>query len=276
VPSARTMSPVQILSELLTHDLEAPSLLAEASHRQTLAAQSSVAAGQAFTAEQAARVHHEALRRRLDARNCRPMDFGSGLLLVAALGTLVAVLDAIELMTVLPARIAAQANIAAMAVWLTGAWLTAVAAREGRRALVAIIIAGAIALSLLLVALHGLPALTGWPAVWANVGVGVLSAVFITVLTAGAAVLIARMEPASVFVARRRWQQTHRAYEAACSLRRSDAEAAAVAMQSWLGLVRGCAIAVAGEDSQQIVHDTLTLAAALQQACQTSLDSSLH
>jgi hypothetical protein len=276
VPPARTMSPAQILSDLLTHDPEAPSLLAEASHCQTLAAQSGAAAGQAFTVEQAARVHHEALRRRLDARNCRTLDFGSGLLLVAALGTLVAVLDGIELMTVLPTRIATQANIAAMAVWLTGAWLTAVAAREGRRALVAIVITGAIALSLLLVALHGLPALTGWPAVWANVGVGVLSAVFITVLTAGAAVLIARMEPASVFAARRRWRHAHHAYQAACSLRRSDAEAAVVAMQSWLSLVRGRAIAVAGEDSEQIVPDTLTLAAALQQVCQTGLDSSLH
>jgi membrane-bound metal-dependent hydrolase YbcI (DUF457 family) len=272
VSSAHTMTPARILGELLASHAEAPSLLAEASHRQALAAESAAAAGQAFAAAQAARVSYEELRHRLDPRGHRSLHFGTGLVLLAAMGAILAVLDGIELITVLTAKMAVPATIAAMAVWLTGAWLAALGTRERHRALVAAIIAGAIVLSLILAVLHGLPALSGWPAVWADVGVGVLSAVLITVLTAGAAVLIARMEPASVFLARRRWQHAHSAHEAAAKLQRADAEAASVAKQSWLGLVRTHASAVAGEGGEQVVQDTLTLASALQEAGRPSLD----
>jgi hypothetical protein len=272
VPPAHTMTPARILSELLGYHPEAPSLLAEASHRQALAAQSAAAAGQAFATTQAARVCYEELRHKLDPRGHRPLHFGSGLVLLAAMGAILAVLDGIELITVLSAKMAVAATIAAMAVWLTGAWLAALATRERHRALLAAIFAGAIALSLLLAALHGLPTLSGWPRAWADVGVGVLSAVLITVLTAGAAVLIARMEPASVFLARRRWQDAHSVHVAAVRLQRADVEAASVAKQSWLGLVRTHATAVAGEGGEQLAQDTLTLASALQEVRQTSLD----
>jgi hypothetical protein len=272
VPYAHTMTPARILSELLASHPEAPSLLAEASHRQTLAAQSEAAAGRAFAAAQAARVCYEELRHRLDPRGHRSMHFGSGFALLAAMGAILAVLDGIELITVLPAKMAIPATIAAMAVWLTGAWLAALATREGNRTLVAAIIAGAITLSLLLAALHGLPTLSGWPAVWTGVAVGVLSAVLITALTAGAAVLIARMEPATVFLARRRWQHAHSAHEVAAKLQSADAEAASVAKQSWLGLVRTHAAVVAGDGSEQVVQDTLTLASALQEVHRPSLD----
>ena len=271
MPSAHTTTPARILSELLASHPEAPSLLAEASHRQTLAAQSEAAAGRAFAGAQAARVCYEELRHRLDPRGHRPMHFGSGLALLAAMAAILAVLDGIELSTVLPAKMAIPATIAAMAVWLTGAWLSALAPREGHRTLVAAIIAGAIALSLLLAALHGLPTLSGWVAIWAGVGVGVLSAVLITVLTAGAAVLIARMEPASVFLARRRWQRAYSAHEVAAKLQRADAEAASVAKQSWLGLVRAYATVVAGDGGEQVVQDTLTLASAVQEVPRPSL-----
>lgn len=270
--SAHATTPVQILSDLLASHPEAPSLLAEASHRQGLAAQSAAAADRAFAAAQAVRVGYEELRHRLDPRGYRPLHFGSGLVLLAAMGGILAVLDGIELMTVVPPEMAVPATIAAIAVWLTGAWLAALAAREGRRALVAATIAGAIALSLLLAALHGLPLLSGLLAVWADVGVGVLSAVLITVLTAGAAVLIARMEPASVFLSRRRWQRARSSHQAAARLQHADAEAASVAKQSWLALVRTYATVVTGEGGEQAVHDILALASVLQDARQPSLD----
>ena len=273
MPSAHTMTPGRILNELLAFHPEAWSLFGEASHRQALAAQSAAAAGQEFTAAQAVRVAYEELRHRLDPRGRRPMHFGSGLGLLAAMGAILAVLDGIELITVLTERMAVLASIAAVAVWLTAAWVAALATREGRRALVAAIIAGAIALSLLLVSLHGLPRLSGWLAVWAGVGVGVLSTVLITMLTTGAAVLIARMEPASVFLARRRWQHARSAYEAAARLQLTDTEAATVAMQSWLSLVCAYTTAVAGEGGEQVVHDTLALASALQEAGRQRLGS---
>jgi hypothetical protein len=272
VPSAYTTTPARILSALLTTHPEAPHLLAEASHRQALAAESEAAARQAFSAAQAARVGHDELRHRLDPRGRRPMHFGSGLMLVAAMGAVLALLNGVELIPALASKVAVPVTVAAVAAWLTAAWLVALATREGRRALVAAVIAGTITLNLFLAALHGVPVLSGWPAIWANVGVGVLSAVLITVLTAGAAVLIARMEPASVFVTRRRWQRARSTYEAAARLQRADAEAAVVAKQCWLGLVRSYASAVAGEGSEQVVYDTLALASALQEARLSSLD----
>jgi len=272
VPSAHTMTPVRVLSDLLASHPEAQSLLAEASHRQALAAQSAAASRQAFAAAQAARACYEALRHRLDPRRHRPLHFGSGIVLLAAMGVLLAVLDGIELKTVLSPGMTVPATMAAIAVWLTGAWLAALATREGRRALVAATVAGAIALSLLLAALHGVPLLSGLLAIWANVGVGVLSAVLITVLTAGAAVLIARMEPASVFLARRRWQRVRSSHEAAVRLHCADTEAASVAKQSWLALVRTYTTVVTGEGGEQTVHDTLALASVLQDARQPSID----
>ena len=272
MPSAHTMTPVRILRDLLASHPEAQSLLAEASHRQALAAQSAAASGQAFAAAQAARAGYEALRHRLDPRGHRPLHFGSGLVLLAAMGVILAVLDVIELRTVLSPEMAVPATMGDIAVWLAGAWLAALAAREGRRALVAAIIAGAIALSLLLAALHGVPLLSGLLAIWANVGIGVLSAVLITVLAAGAAVLIARMEPASVFFTRRRWQRSRSSQEAAARLQRADAEVASVAKQSWLALVRTYATIVTGEGGEQNVHDTLALATVLQDARQPSSD----
>jgi len=272
VPSAYTATPARILSALLAAHPEAPHLLAEASHRQALAAESATAARQAFSAAQAARVGHDELRHRLDPRGRRPMHFSSGLILLAAMGAILAMLDGVELIPVLTSKVAVPVTAAAMVAWLTAAWLVALAIREGHRARAAAVIAGAIALDIFLAALHGVRMLSGWPAVWANVGVGVLSAVLITVLTAGAAVLIARMEPASVFATRRRWQRARSTYETADRLRRADAEAASVARQCWLGLVRSYASAGAGEGNEQVVHDTLALASALQEARLSSLD----
>ena len=270
--SAHPPVPARILGELLASHPEAPSLLAEASHRQALAGHSAAVARQAFGAAQAARVGYEELRHRLDPRERRPVHFGAGLVLLAVIAAALALLNGIELVTVLAEVAAIPAALAATAVWLTGAWLAALASREGRRALVAAIIAGGTALSLVLAALHSLATSSGWPPARAGIGAGVLSAVLIGVLAAGAAVLIARMEPSSVFLARRRWRRARSTHEAAARLQRTDAETASVARQSWLGLVRTHASAVASEDSEQLVRDTLALASALQEAGHQRLD----
>ena len=272
MPSAHPPVPSRILGELLASHPEAPSLLAEASHRQALAEHSAAMAGQAFGATQAARVCYEELRHRLDPRGRRPVHFGAGLVLLAVITAALALLNSVELVTALSETAVIPAALAATAVWLTGAWLAALASRDGRRALVAAIIAGGAALSVVLAALHGLATLSGWPPARAAIGGGVVSAGLIAVLAAGAAVLITRMEPASVCLTRRRWRRARSTHEAAARLQRGDAETASVVKQSWLGLVRTHVSAVASGDSEQLVRDTLALASALQEASRQRLD----
>ena len=91
---------------------------------------------------------------------------------------------------------------------------------------------------------------------------GVLTGAFILVLTAGAAALMAHMEPASLLVARRRWHRARTAYEEAVETEQADAEAAAIAAESWLGLVRARVTAIAA-DEEHLVQATVALAAAL-------------
>jgi hypothetical protein len=136
VPSGDPRTPSQILGELLTGHPEAASLLAEASHRRALARSSAANAGQAFAAAQAARLGYTELRHQLDPRSRRTIGFGAGLVVLVLLGAGLTLLDGIELggMWSLPA------DLAATAMWLTGAWLAAVASRERRWPLV---IAGA-------------------------------------------------------------------------------------------------------------------------------------
>ena len=95
----------------------------------------------------------------------------------------------------------------------------------------AAITAAALLLGLLLVALHGFGPHPGWPAVSGHTRgsmvFGALTGAFILVLTAGAAALMAHMEPASLLVARRRWYRARTAYEEAVETEQADAEAAA-------------------------------------------------
>jgi len=91
---------------------------------------------------------------------------------------------------------------------------------------------------------------------------GTLTGAFILALTAGAATLIAHMEPASLLLARRHWYRARTAHGQSAETERADAGAAAVTTVSWLGLVRAwVTAAAAGEDS--LVQDTVALAAAL-------------
>ena len=167
--------------------------------------------------------------------------------------------------------------LAATAVWLTGAWLAALASRERRRTLVVATIGGAILLDLLLAALHGFePRPAGRAATDQARGswvFGVLAGAFIVVLVVGAAVLIAHMESASLFLARWRWHRTRAAYKAAVQTEQEDVEAASVAEEAWLGLVRTRASVTVGDEGH-LVHETVAPAAALLESGRPQLPAS--
>jgi hypothetical protein len=245
---ART--PAQIIGELLAGHPEAASLQAEASHCQALARSSAARAGQAFAAAQAARLGYEEERHRLDPRRRHTVDLGAGSLILAFLGAGLTLLNAIELTgpldrtgPVLPAPVAA-------AVWLTGAWVAALASRERRWGAVLALAVAATVLGLLLAALHG----SGHR----SVVLGILISAFILALAAGAAALMAKMESSAVFLGRRRWHSARAVHAAQVRTARSDMEMATVATEAWLGLVRSRASMLA--DDGKLVRETLALA----------------
>ena len=242
------------------------SLQAEASHCRALARTSAANVGHAFTTAQAARLSYEELRHRLDPRRRRTVHFGAGLILLAVLGAGLTMLNVIELSGLLGGVRSVLPALAAAAVWLTGAWLATLASRERSWPLVLATIGAATLLVLLLPTLHGLEPHPGWPAVRDHARgswlFGILVGVFILLLASGSAVLMARMESASLFLARRRSHRARAAHEAAVQIEQADAEAASVAEQAWLGLVRTRASAVMGDD-EHLVYETVGLAAAL-------------
>jgi hypothetical protein len=250
-------TPSQIMGELLTGHPEAASLLAEASHRSTLARISAATARQAFAMAHGARLHYEALRHRLDPRLRRTVSFGAGLVVLVLLAAGLTLLDVIELdgMWSLPT------DLTATAMWLAGAWLAAVASRERHWPLVVAGIAAAVLLSLLLMSLHGLGSGPGRPVSRGSLLFGVLVGVALFVLVVSAAVLMAHMEPGSLFRARLRWHRARAAHEAAVRLEQEDREAMAVAIEAWLSLVRTQAALLA--DDEHLVQETVALAAGL-------------
>ena len=257
------LTPSRIVGDLLASHPEAATLLAEASHRRALAAHSVTAAGQMFTAEQAARLRYQELRHLLDPRRRRGLHLVLGLLLLALLGAGLIVLDRVELSGVLSRPQAIQVAVAAAAVWLAGAWFTALASREGRRGVVAGLAAAAGALALLLASLYGFSSPSARTAGWSQAGLGGLTAALIVALAAGAAALIGRLESASVLLARRRWQRLAAEQEAAVRQARADAEAASIAATAWLGLVRTYLTTAGCDDDEPLVRYTLQFAAAL-------------
>lgn len=245
-----TRTPAQIIGELLTAHPEAASLQAEASHCRALARSSAVYVRRAFDAAQATRLGYEELRHRLDPRRIRTVGFGAGLLGLIPLGAGLTLLDAAELGGVLgPARSALSA-LAATMVWLAGAWVSALACREHRTGVCPAAATAGVLLGLLLAASHGLSR--------HSIPTGILLSVFILVLAGAAAVLMARTESSSLFAARRRWHRARAAHRAAVKIAQDDAEAAAVATESWLGLVRTQASALAGDE--RLVQETVGLA----------------
>jgi hypothetical protein len=266
-----------IIGELLANHPEAASLLAEASHCRALAVCSAAYTRLKSAAVQAARLAYEQLRHRLEPRRGHPVHFGAGSMLVLTLGAGLAMLNLIELSGLLGGPRTVPLALAATAVWLTGAWLAAVAVRHRRWAVVAGISAAAALLGLLLVALYGLGPHPGWPASGHALGSTVFAALtgtFILVLTIGAVALMIHMEPASLLMARRRWHRARTAYEEAVEIEHADVEAAAVAAEAWLDLVRVRVTAIAAGD-ESLVQATVGLAAVLVESSRPKLPPAL-
>lgn len=258
-------TPTRIIGELLTSHPEAESLLAEAGHRQALAAWSTADAGKKFSGAQAARRGYEELWHRLEPRRGRSVPFEVGLLVLAVAGAGLAMLDLVELSGLSGGAGPALLALAATAVWATIAWLAAVTGRRRRWALLSGVVAAAMALGLLLVALHAFAPHPGWPAAGGRSRggiLGVLVAAFILLLVAGAAALIAHMEPADLLAARRRWHRARAGDEEAVQVWQADLEAAAVATEAWLGLVRAWVTTVV-KGEEQLIGETVALAVAL-------------
>jgi hypothetical protein len=267
-------TPAQVIGELLETHPEAASLLAEASHCRALAVCSAAITRLKLAAVQAARLAYEELRHRLEPRRRHPINFAVGLLLLLVLGAGLAMLDVIELSGLLDAPGAVLPALAAAAAWLTAAWLSVIAVRQRRWALVAAIMAAALVLGLLLVALHGLGQPTAHQYASASAVFGALTGTFILALTAGAGALMAYMEPASLLVARRRWHRARTAYEEAVETEHADLRAAAIAAEAWLGLVRARVAAIAAGD-ENLVQATMAFAAVLVESSRPQLPPSL-
>ncbi len=245
----------RMAGQLLATHPEAPSLLSEAGHRQGLAEQSAAEVARRYVVMQAARTGYEELRHRLDPRYTRPVHFGAAMALLAALFAVLVMLSVITCDGVLATGVA-PAALAAATAWTGCAWLAALALREGQHGRLVAIGAGGLVLGVLLAALHGAAAarpVDGQPtAGWDRFGVGALAVLLVFVLVAVAAMLIARAEPASLLVARRRWHQAWSAYAAAVRTHRDDLEADAVARQGWHGLIQAHMPAPARGDGQVI------------------------
>jgi hypothetical protein len=234
-----------LVGGLLTGHPEARTLLSEASHWHGLATHSAALAAAASRGADLARLRYEELRRRLDPRGDRRTRFGVACALVAAIGLVLAGLARIEVASWIDVTgcSAGWLVAAAMAVlWLSGAWLAALPGRL-RRVLLTV---GAGALTALLSGL-----------------VGTLSALLLAVLSGllavVAAALIARAEPAALAQGRRHWRRASRHRDAAVATAQSDAEAATITRESWLGLVRS---ATAAED-EQLAREAVAVAAGL-------------
>jgi len=250
-------TPTQVIGELLRNHPEAASLLARATHWRSLAGWSAARARRKLAAAQAARLAYEELGHLLEPRR-HPVNLVVGLLFLLVLSAALVLLDLIELVGLrsLPAALAAST------VWLTEAWLAAAAARRRRWTLVAAIIGAAFLLGLLLVALHSVGSYPAWPDAGRRAVFGALTGAFILVLTAGAAALVAHLEPASLLVARQRWYRARSAYEEAAEIEQADAQTAAIARDAWLGLVRARVTAIAG-DEVDLIQATVAFAGAL-------------
>jgi hypothetical protein len=227
---------------LLTGHPEARTLLSEASHWHGLAAHSAALAATASRAADLARLHYEELCHRLDPRGHRRTRYEVACALVAAIGLALAGLARIELapwidVTGRPAGWLVATAMAAL--WLSGAWLAAFSGRL-RRVLLAVA-AGAV--TALLSGLVGtLPM--------------VLLAVLSGLLALVAAALLACTEPAALARGRRHWRRASRHRDAAAATAQSDAEAATISRESWLGLVRA---ATAVED-EQVAREAIAVA----------------
>jgi hypothetical protein len=245
--AGRPRAALPAVGRVLSGHPEARSLLSEAGHRRVLFEQSAAAAGLAAAAADAARLRYEELRHLLDPRAQRPLPCWAALPLLAAVSAGLAALAWLEL-AVLPGRAVAAAAVAAVAAvaaaWLAGAWLAATAGREGHAVRTAAAWAAAAAFAALLAALHATAA-PGW-----NGGLpGALWAALSSAGAVAAACLISRTEPRALARARGHWRRAEARRAAAARTSLADAQSAAIARQSWLGLVRSTVAAQGGEQA---------------------------
>lgn len=252
------LPPPRIIGDLLLNHPEGASLLGKATHWHSMAVWSAATTRRKLAAAQAARLAYEQLGHLLEPRGRHPINFAVGLLLLLVLGVGLVMLNLIEL----DGLRSVLAALAATAVWLTGAWLAAIAARQRCWTLVTVLAGASVLLAVMLVVLHGVSPHLAWPTVGRGTVFGALTGSFILVLTVGAAVLMAQLEPASLLAARQRWHGAQAAYEAAVEVEQADARAASIARDAWLGLVRARVTAIAA-DEDDLVQATVAFAAAL-------------
>jgi hypothetical protein len=256
IRAARLRAAHDVVGRVLSGHQEARSLLSEASHRRVLAEQSAAAAEGAAAAADMARLRSEALRHRVDPRAERPLSFWAALVLVVAIGAGLTGLARIELAG-LPGREVAAAAVAA--VWIGGAWLAAAVHREGRARRAAAAVAAAVALAALLTALHAVAAPGAVAALgWGRFLAGLLWAGLSGAIAVTAAALIRRAEPVALAQARGRWRRAQAHHAATVRTSLADAQSAAIARESWLGLVRSAA---AGQGDEQLTRDATEVAA---------------
>ncbi len=252
--SGQARSPSGVIGELLAGHPEAHSLLAEAGHRAALARSSAAETRRTFAVARDARTGYEGLRRRLDPRGRCTVNFSAGLLVLILLGAVLAVLDDIQMRRLLNETGTVLLALATVAVWLIGAWQAALAGRERRRGAVIALVVAATFLSSLLAVVHMLSQ--------SSPVFGVLVSVLALAVAAGVSVLMIRMEPARVFLARLRWHRAKGEHEAAVRVEHDDIEAMHVATEAWLGLVRSWTATSAGDD-EDLADRTVTLAVSL-------------
>jgi hypothetical protein len=266
-------TPAKIVGELLGSHPEAESLLAEAGRRRALAASSAAESGQKFAAAQAARLGYETLRHRLEPRRAHLVHFDVGLLLLSAPSAGIVMLSLFELRGLGDgAASGIPLALAATAVWMTLAWLAAAAACRRALSLVFGIVGVSAVLGVLLAALHALAPGPGLPPVRGAVLSGALAAALIFGLSACASAVVGRLEPASLVSARRRWHRARSDYDRTERIRQADLEAAAIALEAWLELVRVRVIMVSDGDERR-VHEAMALAAELLEAGRPQLSS---
>lgn len=265
MPNLPAQTPSQILSDLLLRHPEAASMLSEADHRRELAYLSATAERRSSGALAASRRRLEILRRRLDPRNRRRVKAGAGLAALAIITGCLVALDTVELNWV-NASDTLPLAMCATTTWLMAAWNGALADRGARQTLWTLIATGTAWLALLIGIVHALavPSVSAHPS--DRVAESAIACPLIAALTASASALISRIEPLAVATARASLRHSHRRHRRAARQERHDAEAATIATQAWLNLVRRHAIAVQPDfhdDAKKSVQAALALATAL-------------
>lgn len=231
-------------------------MLAEARHCRALAATSAASCDAKFQMAQVARRAYEELRHRLEPRRGRRVHFAAAMLVLAVLSAGLVLFNWVELAGLLAGTKLLLLAIGASAVWVTMAWLASLAARRRRWDLTGALAGVAAVLWLLLATWRGFVLFSDR---WI---LGGLIGTFILVLAVGAAALIAHTESASLLVARQRWHLARAEYERAARTREADLEAAALALEAWLSLVRASAMMIPAGD-EGLLGEIVSLATAL-------------